>query len=128
MARTARPRFRVNADRWTDLRNLLTAVPNEVLPQEFNRDTDTLRGRRESRPAIGRMSGPALDTFAGYRQAGAIDYVIYSYGTPIAYRVTHYVRHMGACESKWIVPADRYSVTTSKHQGKVRTAISQIGV
>jgi len=41
------------------------------------------------------------------------DYVVYSYGTPIAWH------HVGG----WSVPSVRYSVTTSKHQGIVRRAV-----
>jgi len=41
------------------------------------------------------------------------DYVVYSYGTPIAWH------HAGG----WEIPAVRYSVTTSKHQSIVRRAV-----
>lgn len=44
-------------------------------------------------------------------------YVVYSYTTPIAW----YVPRVG-----WVTPDVRYSVTTSRHQSKVFTAISQI--
>lgn len=43
------------------------------------------------------------------------DYYIYSYATPIAWRVG----------DKWFVPAVRYSVTTSKHQGIIRYVTSR---
>lgn len=42
------------------------------------------------------------------------DYIVYSYATPIAW-------HIGG---SWVMPHDRYSVTTSKHQSIVRKAIS----
>lgn len=41
------------------------------------------------------------------------DYVVYSYGTPIAWRV----------DSLWTVPPTRYSVTTTRHQSKIRVAL-----
>lgn len=41
------------------------------------------------------------------------DFIVYSYGTPIAWH------HAGG----WEIPAVRYSVTTSKHQGIVRRAV-----
>ena len=41
------------------------------------------------------------------------DFIVYSYGTPIAWH------HAGG----WEMPNVRYSVTTSKHQGIVRRAI-----
>jgi len=44
-----------------------------------------------------------------------IDYVIYSYGTPIAWHDK---------EAGWVEPDVKYSPTTSQHQGSVRTAIS----
>jgi len=41
------------------------------------------------------------------------DFIVYSYGTPIAW---HHA-------NGWEIPAIRYSVTTSKHQGIVRRAV-----
>lgn len=43
----------------------------------------------------------------------APDYVVYSYSTPIAWHGSR----------GWIVPARKYSVTTSNHQGVVRRAL-----
>jgi hypothetical protein len=42
------------------------------------------------------------------------DYIVYSYGTPIAWH------HAGG----WSLPAIKYSVSTSKHQTLVRRAIA----
>jgi hypothetical protein len=42
-------------------------------------------------------------------------YVVYSYRTPIAWYAA----------GKWTVPATRYSMTTSNHQGIARVAISR---
>ena len=55
-----------------------------------------------------------------------VNYVIYSYNTPIAYRRVADWNRDGTANYEWIVPDVRYSVTTTKHQGKVRTALSQI--
>ena len=44
-----------------------------------------------------------------------VDYTIYSYQTPIAWHDK---------ESGWIIPAEHYSVTTTRHQNLVRTAVS----
>lgn len=41
-----------------------------------------------------------------------IDYTIYSYATPIAWRDN----------GEWIIPDVKYSVTTSRHQSQVRVA------
>jgi hypothetical protein len=43
------------------------------------------------------------------------DYVIYSYATPLAWHDS---------ERGWTMPDERYSVTTSKQQGRIATAIS----
>jgi len=42
------------------------------------------------------------------------DYIVYSYGTPIAWH----------SNSGWFMPNCKYSVTTSKHQGYVRRAVA----
>jgi hypothetical protein len=52
-------------------------------------------------------------------QTGA-DYVVYSYGTPIAW-------HRPA-DDLWIVPDEKYSQTTSRHQGIIGTVISQLPI
>ena len=44
-------------------------------------------------------------------------YAVYSYGTPIAWLNE---------DDMWIMPDITYSVTTSKHQGKIFTAIGQL--
>lgn len=45
----------------------------------------------------------------------SIDYIVMSYGTPIAW---HY-------EAGWYVVEQKFSVTTSKHQNYVRRAIAE---
>ena len=116
-------KYRVNADSWTVLRDILRDG------EAFNPNSASLRGRTATDvyPHHGRMSGIDEDIFRGHRAAGAIDYVIYSYSTPIAYRITTANPQTGEHRSQWIEPSARYSVTTSKHQAKVRTAISRIG-
>jgi hypothetical protein len=47
-----------------------------------------------------------------------IDYVIYSYQTPIGWRDT---------EAGWVIPAEHYSQTTSVHQGRIRAALAYLG-
>ncbi len=46
-----------------------------------------------------------------------IDYVIYSYRTPIAWHVT------SPDNSEWVFPEVRYSTTTNHHQAKIRRAL-----
>ena len=42
------------------------------------------------------------------------DYIVYSYGTPIAWH----------SDKGWFIPNIKYSVTTSKHQNYVRRAVN----
>ena len=48
---------------------------------------------------------------------GKIDYVVYSFQTPIAWHVT------GVGYDEWVYPNVRYSRRTSGHQNKIRTAL-----
>lgn len=81
--------------------------------QEFTNTNGTFRG--EHGPARGMWSTGQL--FNEYRDSVAeADYVIYSYGTPIAWRVG----------GEWITPDTRYSMTTSHHQGKAFTAVRNL--
>ncbi len=86
--------------------------------------TDVLKNRQPFRTS-GALSGGAPTGSTGrlpadwrnLYQTGA-DYVIYSYATPIAW-------HRPA-DNLWIVPDERYSVTTSRHQSLIGTAVSQL--
>jgi hypothetical protein len=73
----------------------------------------------------GALSGGAPAGYVGrlpgeYRSAATaatVDYVVLSYGTPIAWHDT---------VTGWTVPEVKYSVTTSKHQGRIGAAISTL--
>jgi hypothetical protein len=60
----------------------------------------------------GRLPSPYVDSV----RDGLCDYVIYSYATPIAWRT----------EGRWEIPAEKYSVTTSKQQGTVHRALRML--
>jgi hypothetical protein len=60
------------------------------------------------------LGGAALEAFAKDQDAGEIAYSVWSYATPIAW----YTKR-----GEWVVPADKYSHTTGRHQGIVRRAI-----
>lgn len=121
-------KFRVNADSWTVLADLLVGVP-----EDFNSDKDILRGRHVT---VGLLSelGRLPDAFRAvwHNDKNDIQYAIWSYGTPIAWLTYRNGRKV------WVMPKVRddkgnmreirYSVTTSKHQNKVRTALSQTSV
>jgi hypothetical protein len=62
----------------------------------------------------GRIYGDAAVLWRIDETAARIRYVVYSYATPIAW-----VRDNG----EWVVPAEKYSATTSRHQSIVRLAV-----
>ena len=115
--RTRRKSYGVNRDSWTVLEDLLTGTP-----EEFNPDGHTLRGRAVNYTHRGHLPHPTLYSAAldVSQRDGTLDYVIYSYQTPIAWRVT--VKGV----SYWVAPPFKYSVTTSKHQGRVNTALHRM--
>lgn len=83
----------------------------------------------------GNATGWSLGQLPGeyHDSVGRADYVVYSYNTPIAWHVPN--RNIGftlgdgtpaPIEPGWVMPQEKYSVTTSKHQGRIFTAISQL--
>jgi hypothetical protein len=66
--------------------------------------------------------------------ASSAEYVVYSYYTPIAWfvRSVSIPSDQSDCslyediDGWWVVPDAKYSVTTSKHQGRIRPALSCI--
>lgn len=85
--------------------------------RSFQNSGKTLYG--EFMPATytsGCLNNALREKFHDSWKHGGIDYVIYSYGTPIAWRAW----------GMWKVPDEKYSVTTSKHQGRIRTAIAEL--
>ena len=63
----------------------------------------------------GRMGIAYANAMYSARDSIGIDYVIYSYGTPIAYRTNN---------GEWTIPYAEYSETTSRHQSVIRYAVS----
>lgn len=50
------------------------------------------------------------------------DYVVYSYGTPIAWHLRgDYAADAGV---EWVMPDEKYSLTTTRHQGKILVALN----
>lgn len=118
---TKRRTYRVNADSFRELADILVGTPDE-----FNADSAFLRGRAEYKPMTGQLylNTEAVGVFDMYRATGRIDYVIYSYNTPIAYRTCHYI----GGEKFWVLPNITISHTSSNHQSKVRAALSLLNV
>lgn len=84
----------------------------------FRNSNGTFRGEpMQPRPGVlvhsGRM--PAEDRGA-LADASCVDYVVWSYATPIAWHDEH----------GWHTPDARYSPTTSQHQGTVRVALHKL--
>lgn len=86
--------------------------------REFN-TYGSLRGRsRPESDSSGQLSDKSTAAAQLWRaDQSKIDYVVYSYRTPIAWHVT------GTNYSEWIYPDVRYSATTSAQQNKIRTAL-----
>lgn len=77
-----------------------------------------LRGEETRHVASSGQLSPELQTSIRVLAAeGKLRYIVYSYATPIAWRDT---------EGVWYTPAEKYSVTTSKHQSKIFAAISML--
>jgi hypothetical protein len=125
--------YRVNADP--------VSVLEEILADhsDFNADRDSIRGRvvgPNHFPMVGRLPEEYVSEYLDARKESRLEYVVYSYSTPIAYRMytgraqnpvyASNGKRVGWSDYLWVVPNVRYSVTTSKHQGKVLTALSQI--
>ena len=55
---------------------------------------------------------------ASIKALSDIDYVVHSYATPIG---------VHSQSQGWVIPEDKYSVTTSKHQSQLRRGASMSG-
>ena len=60
------------------------------------------------------QSGQLPQEFRDQLKLDQPDFIVYSYGTPIAWH----------SNSGWFMPNCKYSVTTSKHQNYVRRAVA----
>lgn len=119
--------YRVNADSIDTLIDILVATPDD-----FNNPyRDKLYGYATLNPRRGRLSE---DDYRAMRNAD-VEYVIYSYGTPIAYwertispnRVkADNGRTVGYSNWRWVMPNGPRSNTTAKHVAKVTAALKQI--
>jgi hypothetical protein len=131
----ARKTFRVNADSIDVLIDILI-TPSE----DFNSDRDKLRGRSariDNRSFFfnGNSEDEFLKGIKAARDQHRLEYVIYSYSKPIAYR--EYVgrasasvyssngKRVGWSDYQWVIDTGG-SMTTAKHISKVRRALSQI--
>lgn len=114
-----------------------TAVPKLKINGSFSQFVQPLRNR-EAFDTHGSLRGIVGKTYGGilpeiYKEsAHSADYTVLSYATPIAWFVPNgsSVDIPSNCvveavsSGYWIMPDVRYSVTTSKQQGRIRTALS----
>jgi hypothetical protein len=88
----------------------------EYIQNRINFDASNLHGYLISSspdcfsPATGRLPSDVVSQL----QLDEPDYIVYSYGTPIAWHG----------KFGWSLPAIKYSQTTSRHQSIVRSAIA----
>ena len=78
--------------------------------EEFT--ASALSGSRYSLGA-GRLNGE--EDYKFYSSVNSMDFIVYSYGTPIAWHTPE----------GWYVVAQKFSQTTSKHQNLTRRAIAE---
>ena len=92
-------------------------IAKKLLERESFKTNGALKGvAKPSWIDRGEMSVRDYDFLLGDRNYYGIDYVIYSYSTPIAW-----LRGDG----EWAMPDAKYSVTTTKHQTTTRAAIQE---
>lgn len=98
-----------------NLQNTINAIGARQSFNNSSRSYDSLWART-SPGDVGYLRGPWLDLLVEDRPT--IEYVVYSYATPIAW---------WSKEHGWRMPDIKYSVTTSRHQSLVRRALAEIG-
>jgi hypothetical protein len=67
----------------------------------------------------GRLDKAVADAYA--ENAGKIDYVVFSYSTPIAWHVKGDTDAVD--DGQWFIPLTKYSMTTTTHQSVVKQAL-----
>lgn len=72
------------------------------------------RGNFPDGMGVGRLSKANREAF--YRDMLSMTFVVYSYGTPIAWE----------CDNGWTVIEQKFSPSTSRHQSAVRQALSGV--
>jgi hypothetical protein len=80
---------------------------------QFENSSRTFRGSPVTCEPSQILRGELADGYWDAMQLGRPDYVVWSYETPIAWRV-------GGC---WVTPDENYSPTTCYHQSQINTAI-----
>lgn len=88
----------------------LSQVPSKWKKREEFNANGTLVGRKGADFSTGRMPAEWRERYLADRDAGRIVFTVSSYATPIAWVLN---------DGTEVKPPVKYSVTTSKHQGKI---------
>ena len=92
-------------------------IAKKLLERESFKTNGALKGvAKPSWIDHGRMNVRDYNFLHNDRNCYGIDYVIYSYSTPIAWLHG---------DGEWAMPDAKYSVTTTKHQTTTRAAIQE---
>ena len=92
-------------------------IAKKLISRESFRTNGALKGvAKPSWIDHGKISVRDFGLLQGDRDSYGIDYVIYSYSTPIAW-----LRGDG----EWAMPQAKYSVTTKRHQTTISAAIQE---
>jgi hypothetical protein len=84
----------------------------------FEASALSAREAYNSRPPLGRLNSEDIVTFyEATHNSGGMVYIVYSYGTPIAWYVYS--------TNQWHIVDQKFSATTSKHQNYTRRGIAQ---
>ncbi len=93
--------------------------------EEFN--ASNMRGRCKGwLLGPGRLEGTAYDAFTRAYNDRRIAYVVYSYRTPIAWFTSEPSPLTPLNNGRWYVVVDKFSASTTRHQGIVATALSLV--
>lgn len=101
---------------WWELRDIVKQN------KPFHNNGKTFRGELHNPdnawlPSKGHMPEADRNTMDRIHKMYGIDYVVFSYYTPIAYRDRRGI---------WTVPNAKYSRTTTQHQGRINVVASQL--
>lgn len=91
----------------------MTKAIHDLMPAQSS--TGSLRFIRGTVDHTGRLSHKMHALYMEAVHNGEVTHTVMSYATPIAWRLAG---------GTWVIPEEKYSVTTSKHQGIVRVATS----
>lgn len=94
--------------------NIMRYISNHTSAREFisarrEFNGSSMSGRKTPTGDVGRLPGNWRDVY--YQTAGRIDYIIYSFSTPIAWHTN---------DGLWIIPSVTYSSYSSRHQHYAR--------